>query len=147
MACLFYVPYLGRFGITIHSRVEKISIETITSRFLDKNILNKLSVYKKEGTLFLKNRYSYHTLRLGPCVCAVRIMEYDSSKIIVDVKMCPLLSSLFIFGVLRAIIAVIISFNTIEDYFDIFSNIFVFGFLMYIYYKTLITRIEKICLR
>jgi hypothetical protein len=147
VVCWFYVPYLGSFGITIHSSIKTISIETITSMFLDKSIPKKLSMYKKGNTLFLKNRYPYHTLWLGPCVCAARITEHDTSMVIVDVKMCPVLFSLFVFGVLRAIVAVIIDFDTISASFWIFSNIFVFFILMYIYYKILLTRVARLCRR
>ena len=65
MICLLNVSYLGRFGITIRSSIEKMSIETIMSMSLDKNIPKKLSIYKKWHTLFLKNKYPYHTLWLG----------------------------------------------------------------------------------
>jgi hypothetical protein len=145
--CLLYVPYLGRFGITIHTSIKKISIETIISRVFDKNIPSKLSMYKKESTLFFKNRYSYRTFRLGPCVCTARIMEHDISTVIVDIKMCPVLFSLFVFGVLRNIIAVLIGFQTIASSFGIFINIFIWFILMYLYYKILIIRIDKLCLQ
>jgi hypothetical protein len=147
IVCFLYAPYLGRFGITIHSSIKKISIETIISRFLDKNIPRRLSMYKKEGILFFKNRYSYRTLLLGLCVCAARIMEHDTNTVIVDVKMCPLLFSFFVFGVCRAIVTVIIDFDTISASFWIFLNLFVWFFLIYIYYKILITRIAELFLR
>ena len=144
--CLINVSYLWRVGITIRSRIENISIETIKSRSLDKNIPKKLSVYEKGHEFFFKNKYPYHTLWLGPCVCVARITGVGSSSIRIDVKMCPILFLFFAIAVLRAFI-VVIDFSTVAASFGVFLNLFVWFCLMYMYYKILTARLAMLCLR
>lgn len=145
--CLLYMPYLGRFGITIDSAVQKVSIETILARFMDKGSPKKLIMHKNYNTLYFKNRFTLMTLLLGICVCAVRIMERDENTVKIDVKMCPFLFSFFAFAMLHAAISVVMDGNTATAFFKRAGNIFVFLLLMYTYYKMLIARVARLCVR
>ena len=145
--CFYYVPYLDRFGIIVCSKVGKISIKSVESMCLHGARLMKLSFYKNKEALFLKNRYPYHTLWLGPCVCAARIAELERSTVRIDVTMCPLLFSFFVIALVFALVGFVMGFATIDIFLKIFLNLFLWFCGMYLYFRILTAKITSLFLR
>ena len=69
--CLFYIQYLGHFGIKIYSRMENIPIEKIAAWCAEKNKRENLASYKKNDTFYFKFRNPRFSL--WPCICAARV--------------------------------------------------------------------------
>lgn len=147
IVCALHMPYLGRFGIIISSRIGKISITSVESVCLHAAGAMKLSAYKDTETIFLKNRYPYHTLWLGPCVCAARIVELEKDTVRIDVTMCPLLFFAFAAAVTIALVGFALGVVAGSVFLGICLNLLLWFCGMYLYYTLLTTKIACLFLQ